>query len=376
MRTRIVVGTAILALAVTACSSGGGERLGTGEDYTVLGALAELPGRPSPGLMIQTADLTGATEVAGLERPDTAEMPAMHEWLSPLLGNTGRANPEPGPVFVPIAELFNIQQLNNHAEFEEALGWSLVDVDSFTEMTLLPRQQLTVISGDFDDDAVLAGLPEVADGVVTYGEGEDFSHNSEETSVVSRLGRPLRLAHQDGRVAASPSTNTVQLWFAGAEETLADDEPLAAVATALDEQDVLSAVLLSGGNFQGAQMLGQMVRSEHLLEELEDQLTDLPSVGFGTVGIGWAVQDEQPVVVAAYHLGTESAAEEAVPQFEAMYRDGRIVMRDQPLGDYIETLSVETSGAVLVVRTRSTDQARPTFLVDMLYSRDVPFAHQ
>ncbi|NLG23308.1 MAG: hypothetical protein GX555_17955 [Actinomycetales bacterium] len=375
MRTRIVVGTAILALAVTACSSGGGERLGTGDDYSVLGALAELPARPSSEfVMVQTGDLTAASELAGLQRPETADDGgAVVGWISSLLGAPTRDNPEMASVFVPVADVFNVQYGAQHDEFHDALGWSLVTTDSFVELST-PPHTFAVVAGDFDE-SVLADLPEVGDGVVTFGEGEDFSVNPSNRSAVSQIGQPVRMARQDGRVAVSGGTEAVADWLAGQGETLADDTALADVASALDEQDVVSAVLVRGASFAGTTILGRSdTASDPAL--MMDQVEGLPSTAFGVVGLGWAVQDGEPLVVVAYRLGNENAAEVAVPEFEAMYREGESLRSARPLTDAVELLSVEASGTVLVVQVRPTEAAGPRWLLDQVHHGDVPFLHQ
>lgn len=374
MRRTTLAGLTALALTATACGGGGEDRLGTGDDYTVLGALAELPGPTTPGLMIQTGDLTAATEAAGLQRPDAPEAHAMTEWIGPLIGAPVAEGSDPSPIFVPVAEVFNVQQLIRHEEYETALGWSLVDVDSFAEMSL-PPDRLAVIAGDFSEDTVLADLPEVAEGVVTYGEGEDFSVDPGAGSAINTLGTPVRLAHQDGRIAASTSTPRVEEWLSGPEETLADDTALAGVASALDERDALSALLLSGGDFAGSAILGQLGASEAQQEQLKSHLEALPSTAFGTVGIGWGVADGAADITVAYHLGTENAAEQAVPEFESLYRDGVTLTSGQEVSKAVELVSVEADGEVLVVQVRPTETSHVRWLVDQLQRRDVPFAH-
>lgn len=375
MRARIVTGLVVTALLGTACSGGGGAvGLGTGEGYSVMGALAELPGPATPEAMVQTGDLTAASEVAGLERPATLDTSAMAEWVSSLSGGPVGAA-EPAPVFVPFAEVFNIQWLTEHQQFADALGWSLLDVDSFAEV-LLPPERFAVVAGDFDEATLLTDLPEVAEGVVTYGEGEDHAADLENANAVNRLGIPVRLGHRDGVVAASPSTEAVADWVAGPEVTLAEDTALAAVAGALDEQDVVAAVLTTGQNLSGDLAVAEMSMTPEVVESLRQQLTDLPSVSFGTVGIGWAVQDDEPVVVVAYHMGSEDAAERAVPQFETTYRQGVTLRTGQPLSDWVELLSVEAAGDVVVVRGRNGEVGRPGALLEHLYGRDVPFLHQ
>lgn len=372
MRTTLAVAVAITAVTLTACSGGGEDGLGTGDTYSVLGALGQLPGPAEPGLMIQTGDLTAATEAAGLARPQSAEPDAVIAWIGPLMGMPLQDS-EPSPAFVPMAEAFNVDWLAQHEEFDAALGWSLVEVDSFAE-TLLPPDGLVVVAGDFDEET-LAALPEVTEGVVTHGAGDDFSVDLTQRSAASPLGRPVRQAQQDGLLAVSPSTPTVEEWLTGPERTLADDTALAGVAAALDEHDVLSAILVSGGDFAGSQILGQLrepaLRPGHGATLLES----LPAVGFDTVGIGWAVTDGASVITVAYHLGTESAAAQSVPDFESLYQDGVSLQTGRPLGEVVELVSVEARGEVLVVQVRPTEAAGARWILDQLHRRDVPFVH-
>ena len=167
--------------------------LSSGDDYTVLGALAELPvSTDTDGLMIQTGDLVAATELAGLERPTEPDVDAVANWIFPL---TGLPRDDTfGPLFVPLGQVFNYQDLRSIAEFDDALGWSLVDADAFVEQST-PPESFAVITGDFDETTLSPDLTEVADGVVSYGEGEDFDSNLIGLpNPVDGLGRPVRLA--------------------------------------------------------------------------------------------------------------------------------------------------------------------------------------
>ena len=165
------------------------------------------------GLMVQTGDLVAATELAGLERPSEPDIDAVASWIFPLTGLP--REDEFAPLFVPLGQVFNYQSLRDIAEFDTALGWSLVDANAFVEQST-PPESFAVITGDFDETTLNPDLTEVADGVVSYGEGEDFETNlSGDPNPVDRLGRPVRLAWDGDRIAASFSTPFVQQWLAG-----------------------------------------------------------------------------------------------------------------------------------------------------------------
>ena len=154
----------------------------------MLGALAELPASTdTDGLMIQTGDLVAATELAGLERPTEPEVDAVASWIFPLTGLP--RDDTYGPLFVPLGQVFNYQYLRSIAEFDAALGWSLVDADAFVEQST-PPESFAVITGDFDETTLNPDLTEVADGVVSYGEGEDFETNLSGGVQPRRSARP------------------------------------------------------------------------------------------------------------------------------------------------------------------------------------------
>lgn len=75
--------------------------LGVGQTYTVLGALAELPPASEGTFLVQTADLTSASELTGSERPAEADDQDATRWFGPLSGVAAEGE-RPAPVFVPV----------------------------------------------------------------------------------------------------------------------------------------------------------------------------------------------------------------------------------------------------------------------------------
>ena len=134
---RLLALSAVVLLApATVPSDDSSLDLSSGDDYTVLGALAELPvSTDTDGLMVQTGDLVAATELAGLERPSEPDIDAVASWIFPLTGLP--REDEFAPLFVPLGQVFNYQYLRDIAEFDTALGWSLVDANAFVEHATL-----------------------------------------------------------------------------------------------------------------------------------------------------------------------------------------------------------------------------------------------
>jgi hypothetical protein len=324
-------------------------------------------------LLIQTGDLAAATELSELERPVEADPDAVARWIGPLTGLPlgDVEDPEFAPLFVPLGHVFNHQQLSDVAEYDEAVGWSVVDVDAFVEYST-PPNMFAVVSGDFDDATLNPGLVEVSDEVVSYGEGDDGEQNPEQPNPLDGLGRPVRLAQDGDRIAASFSTPYVEEWVAGADETLADDEALSSVAEALDDADVVAAVLTSIEG--GLENIGGGSLSPEQLEALEAQIAgQVPPAPFDVVGFGWGVDDGEAVIDVAYHFSSEGDASDAVGSFERLYTDGVSVATREPISDRLTLEDVTADGEVVSVSLTLPEESNPQIIFSMLNSRDLPF---
>lgn len=374
MRARVTAAAVASALVLTlAACDGGSDSLGSGSDYSVQGALTQLPPVEADApVMVQTGDLVAATEQAGLERPEELDGDALAAWIGALTGIPGDDGPV--PVFVPVASLLNIQRIRDHQEFADELGWSVLDVDAFVEQSS-PPETFTVVTGDIDDSSLSPDLPEIADGVVTAGEGEDFHSDLGDITVARPVGIPLRLAQQEQTIAAAPSTEAVAGWVDGLEETLADHAGLSAVARALDGGGAISAVLVTGSSMALTDAVGGRLSPEQI-EQLTSQVSPLlPTDPFDTVGIGWAASDGTSVITAAYHFASEEAAEAAVPIFENMFAEATTISDGRPLSTLLTLERAEHDGPVAVLTiSPAADQPVATVLT-MLSRGDLPFVH-
>lgn len=204
----------------------------------------------------------------------------------------------------------------------------------------------------------------------SFGEGEDFELS--EPNAVSRLGVSLRLAQDGDRIAASPSTPFVEEWVAGPEETLADDESLSSVADALDDADVVAAVVtrVEGGLDQ----LGRRPLSEEQIEAIIKLAEDeVPAAPFDAVGLGWSVEDGEAMITVAYHFASGDEAADAVGALENLFRDGLSFVTDQPISDRLTLQDVTADADVVSVSLTLPEDSQPQIIYAMLQRQDLPF---
>lgn len=331
------------------------------EEFSVLGALGELPVTEIDldKAVVSVADLDAASEAGGVERPSDGSREALLPWLGPLTGM------EPNPVFVPIAEGFN-HSAAAPSEFAEIAGWSLNDVAHFAEISAAPHR-FTVATG-LDDDVLADSLVDSGDGVRSSTEGEDFEVAPADASAVDRLGRAIRFLQRGNAVGFGTSTPLVNAW--GSEgETLADHDPYGRVAAALDDQDVVSAVLVRAteGGFQGA--VGQSLSAEQLAALEEKMGEHIPADPFDVVGIGWDADGE---VHVAYHFADADAAQAGVDVLEKAWREGSSMVTLQPFAELVTVEDADVEGSVAVITVIPVDE-RATRPWQMLQQREPVF---
>lgn len=371
MRARVWGALAAVSALTAACGGDGGGGLASGEDYSVLGALGELPASMADDgeVRIYTADLTAATEAAELERPTSVEGDALVDWIGTLEGFG--VEPGGGQVFVPMAPVFNVNHLRRHEGFAEELGWSLLDVDSVVEVRSGPGS-FAVVAGDFADSAPAGD--ERTEGVRSVGSGEDLQVNVDDTSDARPSGVPLHQAREEGRIAVTTTPAAAQDWLAGQEETLADDEPLAAAARALDDADVLSAMLFTGTFLD----LETAVAGSVVVDADVEGLVDLvPADPFSAVGVGWGLDDAGTAeITLAYVFDDDAAAEAAVAPLERQFAEARTLFMGQSLEDLLTPTEVVADGPVTVVTASIPRGSSPRVVQSLLEIPDLPFVHR
>jgi len=343
--------SAAAVLAVGACSGATGA---FGGGFSVQDLLAELPMIDDGGL-IAAGDLEAASAAAGLERPADAGADGAHDWIMGLTASTetGVFVPAPGDFLRSFGE-----------EGGDELGWDLSDVHAFAHHEALPQQNL-LVTGDFDGDTLSADLEDLGEGVYSAGTGEDFYLDHTSRSPVRPTGAPLRLARDGDRIMVSPQEQVVREWVAGEQgSTLADHEHVSDLAAALDDLGVYSAVLVT--HEPQLQPVNQQQR-----ERWEQSAIREP---FSAIGVGWAIDDDDPVVRVAYHFDTAEAAERGADQVQRVWQEGATA-DGLPVTDRFALQQVDTDGAVVIADMHVAGDGAAPHAYHMLGARDVPFGY-
>lgn len=335
---------------------------------------ASLLGIPITGTLesfqVSAADLVAASRLAGLERPSSLE-PAdgVLNWIGPLTGVPNDEHPV-APVFVPLGESFNRAQITEIDEFEAELGWSFLDVDRFVEWWS-PPERFAVMTGSFGDELAAPGLHEAADGVMTAGAGEDYAPNPEDVTPARPLGRPLHMALQDGQLAVSLSVDSVRSWLNGVDAgtTLGDDDAATAVSGALDDADVVSALVVRSDFSVSGMPRPQSDR------ETDQLLEGTVSQSFDTVGIGWTADSDQPVVIVVYAFADEGSARSMAEPLRSVWAEGTSFISNTAFSERLMLDNVVADGRVVSVRLLPVDNVSAQLPMQMLFARDVPFIH-
>jgi len=368
-----------LSVLVAGCSSGDddGDKRDAAKDtpahldsdWSVSAALAEVP-RSATGdrVFVQTGDLAAAAEAAGVERTDGGDV---RDWLLPVTG-VGREG-KTSQVFVPLADLINPTRVGDD-QLKTVLGFDLDAVDSFVEQSAPPSDLVVVAGPDLSPDRLSDDLTDQG-GVLTDLGGEDLAIDLKRVKdALSPISQPTRIRAEAGAVALSSTTPAVKAWR-GDGETLADDESLAAVASALDDAGVYSAVVTeaSSSNDPAAKALGPNVTAEQL-EKMKAQIEpSIPPEPYDAVGIGWAIEDGEARVHLAYHFADDDAAASGLEALEQAWGEGTAVQSWRPMSDYVTVVDSATDGAVATITLSMVDQRAPVVVLNFLVQQEPVF---
>lgn len=263
---------ASFSLALSGCSSSGGLSGGFSATEAVNStpATAELDGF----YVFSAADVVGMQQALGYQDDEM--------WLEYL--SMGRdANDEAIPLAI---------QAPDHWGFDEQmmLPWKLDDVEQFAQFAATPAS-ITLYDGT-DDIAIPDDFLPWEGAIKTDDDRADFASDLARVGdMIDPLGRPTRMAEQNGTVAMGPSTELISAWLAG-KNALGSTPAVAQVAAALDKHQVLSVMIMSAAP-----------------EFTEPALVSEP---FDTVGFGWAMRDDEPRWLVVYRFASANVASAAL----------------------------------------------------------------
>lgn len=365
---------ALAGLAVGSCDSGSPGSGGSNSGHSIEGLLGEVPASAFDGsgpLQIVTGDLDLATEAAGLKRPAADSNPGqadlLNEWLLPLTGVNRDGSGDKMATLLPTAA--SPDHLADNSEIADEFGWSIVDVHSFLELQN-PPETFTVLAADVTAKDLTDAIGDADHDIWRLG-GDDFQTNLDQISAARPIGESVRMALHHGLLGVSRSTPPVEDWLAGDGNTLADDRALAAVAKALDDAGVYSAMLVES-DFSTGGSLGSVATSEQLAEVSDgtDQIQP-----FDALGVGLGVDDAgNAVATFVYHHADADSAKANADIIENVFSNGVSLVTRRPLSELFAVQDVKVDGPV-VVATIGFKDARPSVVWQMIQTRDAPTIH-
>ncbi len=320
--------------------------------------LGEIPGslRPPVGeLLLVAGDLEAASALVGAQRPSSGDLDELFAWLGPLQGVV--VDDAVAAALLPEAVVPRNLQRND--EIAAELGWSVVDVRSFIELQR-PPELFAVLDVDVTVDELTAAAGAPVEGIWRLGGETDGDQDLRNATAARPLGDTLRFAMADhGLLAVSKATPPVEEWLARPDRTLADDAPIAGVATVLDQAGVYSAMIVDA--------------QRHVTTGGTDPPLLLPA--FDLLGVGVSVVEDAAVGTFVYHYPSDDDADAAVAPTRRLFDEGLSVRGGRPLTTLVEVVDVIASGEHVIVTVTFPPGARPAGLWMMVQARDLPTVH-
>lgn len=350
---RVFALLACVAAAVGCAQAGdGGGSSASLHDY-----LGQLPAPADPGdvVLVNYADLARATEIGGLTRPDDpGDVDGLRDWLQGITGQVATDGHAVAVVPPTAAEI--IQAAGDPQAFVDDVGWSIVQVDSYAERDTAP-ERVTVLDGRFDGDRLAGALDDAGDGVWVAGD-PDRQVDPDGTTPARPIGQPLWLTLDGHRLRVTGTEDDV----APEGDTLADDAALSALAGALDDHEVYTAMLTAGGSLGG----GDIVR-----DVLDGDVTISDPTCQGLTGAAVGVADDgEPLIVLALTQPDGDADHNAEAVSDAL-EDGDAVT-GRPWSDLVTVESVDVEDGVVVATMRPAPGTILGSWVQFLVARAFP----
>lgn len=306
---------------------------GISEDFSVLGALAELPvDAAGPGSLVTMADVQQVLDENGVSFGAPDDRQTLRD-LARLTGGPG--DPADPPMIPPSALMPQAGK-----DLAAIVGFTVFDVTRFAASER-PPNGVAVIAGAFDARTLPSSLTDLGGGLLTDVDAPDNEVSLEDHGTrLNKLGAPTRFAVRDGRIAYSTSTPVVRAWIDGGT-TLADDPAHAAVAGFLDDADVASAVFTVGSASPPAPFV-----------------TPAP---FDLVGVGW----KRGATIVAYHFASPDEAAAGVDALRTAWAEDP-GQSGRPLSSWFTVQSAEAVGDVVGVTLQPTATGRAVSIYQMV----------
>lgn len=370
-RGAVLALTTALVATLAACSDGGEA---AAEDGVITGLLAELPDDPQ-WTQVSAADLSGAVEAAGLEISAEDQ-----KWLSVVVAGLPMEDvrdsaPEDrthAPALVVLPQL--VQTGLQRQVGEEALGWSLLDIEQVAFLTggSTGVEEFAVVGGPFPEDALSGALTDIGDGVWTLGEGEDREISpGGDSGMLDQLGRPVRMAQDGDQIILAMRTDPVRDWASDEDRSSAAERPeLAEPAAALDGAGAISAYFVRPQPFDPVgRALSPRSSPEEIAEFHATWQEQLIAEPFTSVALGF---DAEGTATIAYRFASADAASSAAPTIESLL-EGTTFDGAQEISRSVTVESVEAQDNLVLVTATQPPGISWSHLQRMVVSGEPPF---
>lgn len=334
----VALGFAALVLAGCGSTSSGPDS----EEYRLSDEISFLtfPSPPTGGLTIQATDFTRVGELIGEPKPDAdSSTEDLLDWFQQV-GSAALTDPSFPAALLPSAFGWDMY-LTNLDVIDAGLGYSLRDVDRFTEVASPPYVSL-VAQGSFDSDAVTSALGEPDDGVWSFGYGVETHFDLRDIS--PPLGQGISIGRVDGRTVLTRVPEQIRS-IDSPELTVASDEHLAAVARGLDSRGQwYSAMLFSGPPSAGNLQIEIYLRR------------------FESVGVALNQEDGKNVAYLAYSHETPELAQANEERLAALVKEMEFLPGHFGFGGGVTLTDTTLDGTLLTAELSLDDEIHPISL--------------
>lgn len=306
-------------------------------------------------------DVSAAAEVGGLARPGAGRdlEDEVVGWTYELSRGVDDESAE-----LTLALPLQFQDPSFALAADEDLGLDVGAMERYAAIRAAQFQML-VMAGDL---SLSSALDELGGGVVTLGGGEDYEFDLEQRGI-DQLGRPTRLAENDGSIALSFSTAAIEEWIAGGD-SMAEADDYLAVARALDNAGALGAYFIEA-DFE-------FTDADAVTSEAADRVREgFPiTESFDIVGIGMTVNDGIVGNAVSYAFTNAKEAEEAMRGIEDAWTTAELLHENGLTIDALfEFQSIEQTDNVVTVQVVSADDRDTTSILNLLFRSEVPLVH-
>lgn len=357
VRTSLVLAASLLAACGTGGSGEGAGPIEVGLRSIPLSSYELALEQNRERVEVWIGDVTAAANANGLAEPSTGRdlEDEVVRWVVQLGSGV---EPNRSELTIPMPFEFSFPSYPMMAE--EILGIDTGALERYAALYSVPFEML-VMEGDL---GLSTDLDEVASGVFSFGDGEDYSVDLEARGLNS-IGRPVRIASEDGSTAMSPSTAAIERWVAGGDSLAADDDYLAA-AQALDAAGALGANFVEGA-------FDRLPFDDTDLTETMSELAVITEP-FELVALGATFDDGVPGNAVVYVFADEQSGDAALAGVEAAWTSVELVtIPGSSIDDRFEFEAIERTGNVVTVRLVPADSSDTTRIYDLLARSELQF---